>query len=107
MGEFLIIETRDAADHRDTERTLDLACGLSRAGNATTVLLTENGAFNARRSSHYATGKAVKDGVRVLVDSFALGERGIVDEDLQKAISPGNMDSVVDHLIKGSHVIWR
>jgi predicted peroxiredoxin len=107
MREYLIVETRDAADHRDAERALDLARGLSRAGSPATILLTENGAFNARRSHGYAIGNAIKDGVALCVDSFALEERGIREEELKGGISVSSMDSVVDHLINGSHVIWR
>lgn len=107
MREFLIIETRDAVDHLDAARTLDLACGLSRTGSPATVLLTENGAFNARRSSEYSVRKALEDGVSICVDSFALNERGIGDDELKSGISLSNMEAVVDHLLDGSQVIWR
>lgn len=107
MREYLIVETRDAADHRDAERALELACGLARSGQPATLLPTENGAFNARRAHRYAIAEAVAAGVSIRVDSAALEERGIGEEELKDGIAVAGLDSVVDHLIGGSCIIWR
>lgn len=107
MRNYLVVETRDAADHRDAARTLDLACGLARQGNGATVLMTDNAAFNARGAAAYPIDKALEAGVEIRVDTFAMKERGIGEDELAKGVTVGSMDDVVDHLINGSCVMWR
>jgi len=107
MRELLIVETRDAADHKDPERMADLAIGTSKAGIPTTIFLAENGAFNARANGESRLGAAVSKGVRVAVDRFALTERAIDEAALMDGISVGDIDLVVDRLADGACVMWR
>ena len=107
MKALLIIETRDAADHADAARTADLAREILRTGRPAMILLTDNGAFNARRAHPYATGRAVTDGLQICVDTFALAERGIGEDELQDGISVVTLDTIVDRLIEGHCVVWR
>ena len=107
MNELLIIETRDAADHKDPARMAELAAGMSRAGVTTTIFLAENGAFNARGESEMRLASAMSDGVRVAVDRFALKERGIDEDSLKEGISADDIEFVVDRLAAGACVMWR
>jgi predicted peroxiredoxin len=107
MRELLIIETRDAADHKDPERMADLAIGMSKTGVPTTIFLAENGAFNARANGKSRFDAAISKGVRVADDRFALEERAIDEAALMDGISVGDIDLVVDRLADGACVMWR
>lgn len=107
MKELLIVETRDSAEHRDTENMAQLAAGLSRRGVKVSILLAENGAFSARRCGDGGLAAAMREGVAVAVDRFALEERAIRLEDLNEGIAAADIDHVVDRLAAGASVIWR
>jgi len=104
MRELLIIETRDAGDHKDPERVAALAAGMRRAGITTTIFLAENGAFNSRGNGLAA---AISEGVQVAVDRFALDERAIDQSQLTTGISVADIELVVDRLADGACVMWR
>jgi hypothetical protein len=104
MRELFIVETRDAADHKDPARMAELAAGMSRAGIPATIFLAENGAFNARG---IALDAAMSEGVRVSVDRFALTERGIRETELAQGIAVADIELVVDRLADGACVMWR
>jgi hypothetical protein len=104
MRELLIIETRDAADHKDPERIAALAVGMRRQGIQTTIFLAENGAFNSRGNG---LATAIAEGVHVAVDRFALDERAIPETKLTKGISVADIELVVDRLADGACVMWR
>ena len=106
MKEFLIVETRDAADQRGPERMARLAAGLSRGGVKATILLAENGVFSARRGGD-GLAAAMRDGVAVAVDRFALEERAVRSESLAEGVAAATVDLVVDRLAAGACVIWR
>ena len=107
MKELLIVETRDAAEHRGPGRMVQLAAGMSRRGITATILLAENGAFSARRCGAGGLQAAMGDGVAVAVDRFALEERGIPPEDLCEGIAAVDVDLIVERLAAGASVIWR
>jgi len=106
MRELVIIETRDAADHRDPERMADLAVGMARIGVPTTIFLAENGAFNARGRA-LRLESAIAEGVRVAVDRVALAERAIDPAALTEGIAVADVDLVVERLAGGAPVMWR
>lgn len=106
MKELLIVETRDAAEHRGPERDAELATGMRRAAVPTTIFLTENGVFAARHG-HKMLDDAMAAGVAVVADSFALSERGIEPEELRDGIDVSDVGLVVDRLAAGSCVVWR
>jgi hypothetical protein len=107
MRELLIIETRDAADHKDPARMIELAVGVSETGVSTTIFLAENGAFNARGGGDGRLGFPISKGVRVAVDRFALDERAIDEASLTEGISVEDIELVVDRLADGACVMWR
>jgi hypothetical protein len=104
MRELLIIETRDAADHKDPARMAELAIAVNRAGVPATIFLAENGAFNARGAGLH---NAMAEGVRIAVDRFALGERGIDKAAIADGVSIADVDFIVDRLADGACVMWR
>lgn len=107
MRELLIIETRDAADHKDPARMAELAAGMHRMGIPATIFLAENGAFNARGNGEPGLAAAISEGVNVAVDRFAMDERGIGEKQLTKGISVADIELVVDRLADGACVMWR
>jgi len=107
MRQLLIVETRDAADHKDPARMVELAAGMNRGGVPTTIFLAENGAFNARDAGDRPLERAIADGVRVAVDRFALEERAIDADLLGDGIAVADVGLIVDRLADGACVMWR
>lgn len=106
MENLLIIETRDAAEHRGPERTMELAMGMQAAATSTAVFLTENAVFSARRGLGLLD-QALQGGLSIAADEFALAERGISATELLEGIIVADVGLVVDHLAAGASVMWR
>ncbi|MEO1252973.1 MAG: DsrE family protein [Pseudomonadota bacterium] len=108
MKTYVIVETRDFIETRDTDCTVALAGGLAKKTKAATVFLAENGVL-AARAAYDAPGlrQMIKKGVRVLADQFALAERGIAPGDLAKGVEPAEISFVADEMAAGAAVIWR
>lgn len=107
MRKLLIVETRDAVDHNGPAGMAMLAQSMASNDVPTTIFLTENGAFNARRGQPSPLDQAISHGVEVLVDGTALSERAIFAGELREGVRVGEIDLVVDHLISGSRILWR
>jgi predicted peroxiredoxin len=107
MKAVLIIETRDAADHKGPARMAELAAGMCEIGVPATIFLTENAAFAARRGPESPLDAALSGGVQVAVDEFALKERGIGEDQLRDGIAVRDVDLIVDGLEVGATLIWR
>jgi hypothetical protein len=107
MKELLIVETRDAAEHKDPERMAELAAGMAEAGVPATMFLAENGVFNALGVVPGPIDRALAAGVSVAADAFALAERGIRDDQLRNGVTVGDVDLIVDKLGASASVIWR
>jgi predicted peroxiredoxin len=107
MRELLIVETRDADEHRGPERMVDLAAGMVSSGVPSTIFLTENAAFAARRRPEGLAASAIAAGVSVAVDHFALQERAITETELESGVDPSSIDMVIEHLSRGNCVLWR
>ena len=83
MSRYILVESRDPFDSRDSEHFYDIARGLKDAGNDVTLFLVQNGVLPARRSARSAALAAVAGaGVEVLADEFSLRERGITSDGL-------------------------
>ena len=107
MHDVMIVETRDAAEHRGPDRMAALAIGLSQEGVQATIFLTENAVFAARRGSRSALDEALARGVTVAADRFAIEERAIPIEELRDGIATSEVSLIVDRLAAGSAVLWR
>ena len=106
MKDVLIIETRDAAEHRGPERTVELATGLQAAAVPASIFLAENAVFAARRGLDLLD-PAIQGGVAIAVDEFALSERGISATELRDGVSVAGVGLVIDRLVAGSCVMCR
>lgn len=107
MHRFLIIETRDAAEHRDVKRIAALAAGLAGEGCEAAMFLTDNAAMAARPGVAPFLEELVQRGVPISVDLAALTERGMSSEDLAPGVTAGGVEIVVDALLAGARTIWR
>jgi sulfur relay (sulfurtransferase) complex TusBCD TusD component (DsrE family) len=106
MAEYLLIESRDPFESRDVGYYYELACGLSEAGNQVTVFLIQNAVLAARLSAEVPELRAlISAGIKVIVDDFALQERGITK--LLDGIQIAAIDIVVDHLEAGHRTLWH
>jgi hypothetical protein len=106
MKELMIVETRDAAEHRGPQRMAELAAGMRSAAVPTTIFLTENAVFAARSGQHLLDAP-MKAGAAVAADGFALKERGIAADELRQGVSVADVGLIVDGLAAGCNVIWR
>jgi hypothetical protein len=108
MARYLLIESRDPFENRDTERWGELAVGLVREGHAVTLFLVQNGVLAARIGARAgALASAIGAGVTVLADEFSLRERGILGERLAPAVASASLDVVVEHLEEGGKALWH
>ncbi len=104
----MIVETRDPIVVRDVEWTAGLLATMRQAGQSCTLMLTENGVLGARASAcPVALSHLSREGVEIVADEFALGERGIPEAELAAGISVAGLDVVIDRLVAGSTVVWR
>jgi sulfur relay (sulfurtransferase) complex TusBCD TusD component (DsrE family) len=107
MAKYLLIESRDPFEARDSSDFFDLAAALAREGTVT-LFLVQNGVFPARRcrESQRLTDLA-KAGVQVLAEEFSLRERGIRTDQLTQGVEPGPLEVVVDQLTEGRKALWH
>lgn len=108
MAKYLLIESRDPFDSKDTSFNRDLAATLAQAGNEVTLFLVQNGVLPARPSTKSASlTELAKAGVQVLADDFSLRERGIAADRLAEGVKAAPLDVVIDNMVEGHKVIWH
>ena len=106
MAGYLLIESRDPFESRETDYYYALAHGLQSAGNTVTLFLVQNAVFAARASANVpALAGLVGAGVKILADDFSLKERGIAS--LCDGVAAAPIDIVVDHLEAGHKTLWH
>ena len=110
MSQYVIIESRDPFESPDVGQMYALAKDLSGEGNEVTVFLIQNGAL-ATRSGAKVPGLADllnKPNIKVLVDDYSLGERGILETELSSGINVASMDQLIDSIVnEGPKVVWH
>ena len=107
MADYLLIESRDPFEFRDTVFCTDLARRLADTGNRVTIFLVQNGVLPTRAGVVAVFSQLAQAGVEILADDFSLRERGISSERLQPGIKPCAIDLVIDRLAEGAKVIWH
>ena len=110
MSRYLLVESRDPFDSRDSEHFYEIARGLREAGNDVTLFLVQNGVLPTRKESAYATKLTELAGaqVTILADAFSLKERAIRDEDRVASVKSSDIDHLVDLLMAdNSKAIWH
>jgi sulfur relay (sulfurtransferase) complex TusBCD TusD component (DsrE family) len=105
-----MIESRDPYESGDVSYFYNLAADLAEAGEQVTLFLVQNGALAARRDAKGdPLGGVLKSRTEVLVDSFALRERGIQDAERHPSVKPAEIGDLVDHIMtqNGVKVLWH
>lgn len=109
MTNYLLIETRDPFESRDTDFIADSAIALQQGGHNVTVFLIQNGVFAARGSAgHSPLDRLSAASVTVLADDFSLAERGILSTELNPGVQTANIESLVDALVReNTKALWH
>ena len=109
MAEYLLIESRDPFESRDTQFLADTSVQLKSRGNIVTVFLVQNAVLAARREARYSCVPQLGEaGVEVLADEFSLHERGIEPQELHAAIRPTSIETIVDLLVqRDTKAVWH
>jgi sulfur relay (sulfurtransferase) complex TusBCD TusD component (DsrE family) len=110
MQSYLFIASRDPFASRDVESAYRLIAELATRGTPVTLFLVQNGVLAARREADVEQFAALMTtpGVAVLVDTFALQERGITPDTLTPGVQTANIETLVDLLIAdGQKAIWH
>jgi hypothetical protein len=104
-----MIESRDPFESGDVSYFYNLATDLAAAGERVTLFLAQNGALAARKDAKGdPLGGVLKSRIEVLVDSFALRERGIQDSERHPSVKPAAIGNLVDHIMEdGAKVLWH
>lgn len=107
MPKFLIVESRDLMEYKESDFALNLASSLKKKGNDTTLYLIENGVLAARKGSEVASRLTTlsREGVQVLAEDLSLKMRGVKER--TEGVSESNMDALADLILNGADkVIW-
>lgn len=108
MSRYLLIESRDPFESRDSESFFGWAVALARAGHDVRLFLVQDGVFCARRRAAFGPlGIAAAAGVAFAADDFSLRERGIEAAELSTAVRAVPLDAVVEQLAAGCKTLWH
>ncbi len=108
MSGYLLIESQDPFEYKDTEQFCQLALDLKEQGKNVVVYLVENGVFPARKCSFSAgVEKLMKANVSVYADKFSLQERGITEDTTLTGLKISSPDEIIDLLLSGYKTLWH
>ena len=110
MGRYVMIESRDPYESGDVSYFYELAADLAGAGEQVTLFLVQNAALAARKGAKGdPLAGVLKSKAEVLVDSFALRERGIQDAERNPSVKPTEIGDLVDCMLAeaGTKVLWH
>lgn len=107
MTEYVLIESRDPFESRDTQFVEQTAIAIKERGHPVTVFLVQNGVLAARKNAGRL--RLLTDaGVVLLADDFSLRERGIKAEELAQGIQESGIDKLVDAIARANtKAIWH
>jgi len=110
MTRYLLIESRDPFENRESENFLEMVGRLAQNGDQVTLFLIQNGVFALRKGSLF-TGKLkelIKQNVQIRADSFSLDERSIQERERLEQIKMSGIDEILDILFEpGMKTIWH
>ena len=107
MTTYVLIESRDPFESRDTEFVEQTAIALKERGHAVTVFLVQNGVLAARKTTGRLR-RLAEAGVIVLADDFSLHERGIKADELAQGIEASGIDRLVEAIAHANtKAIWH
>ena len=106
MTEYVLIESRDSFESRDTEFVEQTAIAIKERGHRVTVFLLQNGVFAARKTARLQ--RLADAGVILLADDFSLRERGIKATELAQGVQESGINSLVDAITQpNTKAIWH
>ena len=108
MTHYLILESRDPFDSADWITMQKIVIDLKKSGHDVTLFLLQNGVLIARKETLFEQNilQLKKLGINVLVDFFALQERGI--QELTMGVEKGNLDQLIQLcLTPNTKAIWH
>jgi predicted peroxiredoxin len=107
MTEYILIESRDPFESRDTEFVEQTAIAIKERGHPVTVFLVQNGVLAARKNAGRLR-RLAEAGVMLLADDFSLRERGIKAEELAQGVQESGIDRLVDAIAQtNTKAIWH
>ena len=107
MTRYVLIESRDPFESRDTEFVEQIAMSIKERGHDVTVFLIQNGVLASRKTVRRLQN-LVAAGVTLLADDLSLLERGIKAEELLTGIQPARIDVLVNALVQeNTKAIWH
>jgi sulfur relay (sulfurtransferase) complex TusBCD TusD component (DsrE family) len=107
MTAYVLIESRDPFESRDTEFVEQTAIAIKERGHPVTVFLIQNGVFAARKNAGQLR-RLTKAGVILLADDLSLSERGIKADELAQGIQESGIDKLVDAIAQeNTKAIWH
>ena len=109
MNRYLLIESRDPFESRDTQFVEETATALKQRGHEVTVFLVQNGVLAARKNGRDSyLGRLAGAGVTLLADDFSLCERGIQTAELHAGIQQSGIEALVEMLVQeNAKAIWH
>jgi len=107
MTTYVLIESRDPFESRDTEFVEQTAIALKERGHAVTVFLVQNAVLAARKTTGRLR-RLEEAGVILLADDFSLHERGIKPDELAPGIEASGIDRLVTAIAQANtKAIWH
>ncbi len=107
MTEYVLIESRDPFESRDTEFIEQTAIAIRERGHPVTVFLVQNGVLAARQSTRRLE-RLTQAGVTLLADNLSLRERGIRNEELAPSVQESEIGALVDEIVQeNTKAIWH
>lgn len=107
MTTYVLIESRDPFESRDTEFVEQTAIALKERGHAVAVFLVQNGVFAARKTTGRLR-RLAEAGVTLLADDFSLHERGIQPDELAPGIEASGIERLVTAIAQANtKAIWH
>ena len=109
MSNYLLIESRDPFESRDTKFLAETAVTLAHRGHQVTIFLIQNGVLASRcQAQESSLQQLVTAGITILADDFSLCERGIRAEELRTGIQPVAIETLVEALVEqDTKAIWH
>lgn len=110
MSKYLLIESRDSFESRDSEKFLDLVGRIAANGDQVILFLIQNAVLILRKGSMFSSKlrELMHGKVEVHVDEFSLRERSIQEWERPDFIVVSNMDQLIEILMEpGTKTIWH
>ncbi|MBP6219074.1 MAG: DsrE family protein [Oligoflexales bacterium] len=108
MLSYLLIETQDSFESKDTKKWANLAIDLQDQGAKVVFHLLENGVLAARSSSLSSEIKRlIESGMEVEADLFSLKERGIEKDRQVAGLQISSPDKIIERMQEGFKVLWH